>query len=279
MLPTHPASFETFMTMFQEDAEVLEHAEIQGGYNLLIMRSPSIAPEVKPGQFVHVLVPHLGESILRRPFSVFRADEDRLAILYKGVGRGTRTLAYLRRGETLSLIGPLGRGYPALSPGNIPVLVAGGYGMAALYLFARECPVKGVAFFGGRKSADILCVKEFEALGWRVVITTEDGSLGNQGKITEALDPWIASLAPGQRPEFFVCGPSGMLKAIALRALKHQWPAWTSVDNNMGCGVGACLTCVLKVHDASSSGWTWARACREGPVFNAREIVWEDIHA
>jgi len=267
------------MTMVQENAVVLEHAEIQGGYNLLIMRAPSIAPAVAPGQFVHVLVPHLGESILRRPFSVFKADGDQLAILYKAVGKGTRTLSYLRHGETLSLIGPLGRGYPGLSEGRFPVLVAGGYGMAALYLCARQLPVKGVAFFGGRSAADILCVKEFEALGWRVIVTTEDGSQGVKGKVTGALDPWMAGEGASHRPEFFVCGPSGMLKAVATRAVQNDWRAWVSVDNNMGCGVGACLTCVLKVRDAASGDWTWARACREGPVFDAREIIWEDIEA
>jgi dihydroorotate dehydrogenase electron transfer subunit len=265
------------MTMFQEDAEVLDHVEIQGGYNLLVMRSPAIAPAVKPGQFVHVLVPHLGESILRRPFSVFRAENDQLAILYKAVGKGTRTLAYLHRGEKLSLIGPLGRGYPELSNGNFPLLVAGGYGMAALYLLARSLPLKGIAFFGGRSATDILCVNEFEALGWKVLVTTEDGSLGERGKVTEALDAWSASEGAKLSPEMFVCGPSGMLKAVASRGLQHGWPTWTSADNNMGCGVGACLTCVLKVHDDSSEGWSWARACREGPVFNAKEVVWEDI--
>lgn len=265
------------MKMHQEDAVVLEHVEIQGGYNLLVMRAPAIAPQVRPGQFVHVLVPHLGESILRRPFSVFRADRDQLAILYKGVGKGTRTLSYLRMGETLSLIGPLGRGYPGLSDGNYPVLVAGGYGMAALYLCARGLPVKGTAFFGGRSAADILCVKEFEALGWHVVVTTEDGSLGIKGKVTDALDAWFQADGAGHRPELFVCGPSGMLKAVAARALQHSWPAWVSVDNNMGCGVGACLTCVLKVRGRGGDEWTWARACREGPVFNAEEIIWEAI--
>lgn len=263
------------MTMFQENAEVMEHAEIQGGYNLLIMRSPRIAPIVHPGQFIHVLIPHLGESILRRPFSIFRADGDCLAILYKGVGRGTRTLSYLRPGETISIIGPLGRGYPALSAGKFPVLVAGGYGMAALYLLARNTTPKGVAFFGGRSVADILCVKEFEALGWKVIVTTEDGSLGTRGRVTDALDKWIAGDGSGVIPELFVCGPSGMLEAVAKRALAQNWRAWVSVDNNMGCGVGACLTCVLKVHNGQEGDWSWARACREGPVFDAREIVWE----
>lgn len=265
------------MAMHQENAVVLEHEEIQGGYNLLILRSPSVAPQVKPGQFVHVLIPHLGESILRRPFSVFRADGDTLAILYKDVGKGTRTLTYLGHGETLSIIGPLGRGYPAMTSGNFPVLVAGGYGMAALYLCARTLPVKGIAFFGGRTGADILCVKEFEALGWKVIVTTEDGSMGIKGRVTDALDQWMSADGKGKSPELFVCGPSGMLKAVAARALEQKWLAWVSVDNNMGCGVGACLTCVLKVHGGSEADWTWARACREGPVFNATEIVWESI--
>ncbi len=264
--------------MYQENAEVVDHAEIQGGYNLLIMRSSSIAPAVRPGQFVHVLIPHLGESILRRPFSVFKADGDQLAILYKGVGRGTRTLSYLRPGETLNVIGPLGRGYPGLTEGRYPVLMAGGYGMAALYLCARELPVKGTAFFGGRSAADILCVKEFEALGWRVIVTTEDGSLGKSGKVTDALDAWMAGEGAPVLPELFVCGPSGMLKAVAERALGQGWPAWISVDNNMGCGVGACLTCVLKVRNSQSGDWSWARACREGPVFNAEEIIWEAVN-
>jgi len=265
------------MTMYQENAVVLEHEEIQGGYNLLIMQAPSIAPAVQPGQFVHVLIPHLGEAILRRPFSVFRADGDKLAILYKDVGKGTRTLTHLRHGETLSLIGPLGRGYPAMTSGHYPILVAGGYGMAALYLCARNMPVKGVAFFGGRTRADILCVKEFEALGWTVHVTTDDGSMGLKGKVTDALDDWMAKDGSVKKPEFFVCGPSGMLKAVARRALDRQWLAWVSVDNNMGCGVGACLTCVLKVHTETEGDWTWARACREGPVFKAEEIIWEAI--
>lgn len=263
--------------MKQEEAVVVEHQAIQGGYCLLVMRAPGIAPAVRPGQFVHILIPHLGESVLRRPFSVFRADADTLAILYKDVGRGTRTLKYLRPGETLSLIGPLGHGYPDPGEGTFPVLVAGGYGMAALYLTGRSAPVKGVAFFGGRKAQDILCVKEFEALGWDVRVTTQDGSRGDKGLVTDALDAWWANEAAGRRPEIFACGPNGMLKAVAERAARHGWTAWVSVDNNMGCGVGACLTCVLKVRDGEAGGWRWERACREGPVFDHRRIVWDAV--
>lgn len=259
-----------------EQASVLEHIPIRGGYNLLRMRAPRIAPCVKPGQFIHVKVPHLEECVLRRPFSVFRTDNDSLAILYKDVGKGTRTLQYLKPGESLSILGPLGHGFPMPNPDCYPVIVAGGYGMAALYLTASSSPVKGVAFFGGRAQKDILCVADFEALGWIVHVTTEDGSLGRKGIVTEALDDWWRSEGTARQPELFVCGPSGMLKAVALRALERGWQAWTSMDNNMGCGVGACLTCVLKIQ-AGESGWTWARACREGPVFNARDVRWEEI--
>lgn len=263
--------------MKTEDAIVVEHQAIQGGYSLLVMQAPAVAPLVRPGQFVHVKVPHLGESILRRPFSVFRAEGDRLAILYKNVGKGTRSLQFLRAGESISLVGPLGHGFPMPSAEKFPVIVAGGYGMAALYLTAKLSPVKGVAFFGGRTARDILCVAEFEALGWTVRVTTEDGSLGQQGRVTDALDPWLAARKDVATPEFFCCGPNGMLKAVADRAARTGYTAWVSLDSNMGCGVGACLTCVVKIRAEGPQGWEWARSCREGPVFDSRDVLWEAV--
>lgn len=149
--------------------------------------------------------------------------------------------------------------------------------MAALYLTARSSPVKGLALFGGRTKQDILCVSEFEALGWRVVVTTEDGSLGLKGRVTDALDPWLVGEGADKTPEFFACGPNGMLKAVAQRALERDLRAWVSLDNNMGCGVGACLTCVVKVRNEEPQGWEWARSCREGPVFECRDVLWEAV--
>ncbi len=258
-----------------EQAVVIEHQPIQGGYALLHMEAPAVAAQVQPGQFIHVRVPHLEECVLRRPFSVFKADRKTLSILYKDVGKGTRTLRYLRSGETLNILGPLGRGFPAPETGKFPLIVAGGYGMAALYLTACQAPVKGVAFFGGRAAKDILCVDDFAAQGWAVRVSTQDGSQGHRGLVTDLLDAWWSHEAAGRTPEIFACGPGGMLRAVARRALDRNWTAWTSMDNNMGCGVGACLTCVLKVHQGDA--WAWARSCREGPVFECREVVWEDI--
>lgn len=265
--------------MKQEKATVIEHQNFQGDYRILRLAAPAVGPLVKPGQFIHLQIPRLGDRILRRPFSIYQADAGGVAVLYKPVGRGTDSMAVLKPGDVLDLIGPLGNGYPALAAGKTPVLVAGGYGNAALYLKAKELPTKGVAFFGGRTAQDILCVDEFKALGWDVRPATDDGSLGTKGLVTAAFDPWMkergaASGEPGvEALELFVCGPNPMLKAMGDRAIEHNFTAWLSLDKNMACGVGACLTCVIKRKTAE--GWEWARCCKDGPIFESREIIWE----
>lgn len=261
--------------MRMEEATVVEQREIRGGYSLLVLASPSIAPEVRPGQFVHLRVPRLDASVLRRPFSVFRAENGRISIFYKNVGRGTAAMGTLVPGGSVSLIGPLGNGYPRPTAGKLPVLVAGGYGMAALYLLAKGSPAKGIAFVGGKTSDDILCVEDFKALGWDVRVATEDGSQGSRGLVTDALEAWLGRELKGRVPEFFACGPNGMLKAVGDRAAKDGWTAWLSLDNHMGCGVGACLTCVQRIRTADG-GWEWLRVCREGPVFEGKNVIWND---
>lgn len=261
--------------MRMEDALIERHVPFTESYRLLRLAAPGIAPDVQPGQFVHIRLPAPEDALLRRPFSVFKADVRCVEILYKAVGRGTRAMLDLVPGQTLSLIGPLGRGFPPVADGKLPILIAGGYGMAALYLAAARAPRTGIAFFGGRGAADILCVSDFEALGWRVEATTEDGSLGRRGLVTAALDDWLEHRGGGDEPEFFACGPNGMLREVGLRAERNGFRAWISLDRNMGCGVGACLTCVCRVRDGQG-GSTWARCCREGPVFDSRDVIWEE---
>lgn len=263
--------------MNQEKTTVVQHEIFQGDYRLLRVAAPVIGSQVQPGQFVHLRVPRLENAVLRRPFSVFKADAEGLSILYATVGMGTRALTTVEVGEEIDLLGPLGNGFPTLEKNKIPVLVAGGYGNAALYLQAKTLPVKGVAFFGGRTAQDILCVDEFKDLGWDVCVTTDDGSLGTKGLVTDALDPWLEEYGAGrmaQSVEVFSCGPNAMLKAVGDRAIEKGLTAWLSMDRNMACGVGACLTCVIK--RKTETGWEWARCCKDGPVFNAEEILWED---
>lgn len=258
-----------------EQGILISHTEVSGGYHLLRMMLPGISAEVRPGQFVHIRLPAPEDAILRRPFSVFRAEGGELHILYKPVGRGTHSMLNLRAGDSLSVIGPLGNGFPLPETGAVPLLIAGGYGMAALYLLARACPVPGVAFFGGARKSDVLCVADFEALGWEVRTATEDGSLGERGLVTGPLDHWIREERAGRHVEGFACGPNGMLQAVSRRAASGGWRAWVSVDRHMGCGVGACLTCVQKIREPDGQ-WTWMRVCKEGPVFDSTSVLWEE---
>ncbi len=287
--------------MITETATVLSHHSIGTDYRLLTMNSPSIVSTVQPGQFIHLRVPGLGESVLRRPFSVFKTDKENLTILYQCVGKGTRAMTRIRPGDELSLLGPLGNGFPAIQPDVFPILVAGGYGIAALHLLARRSPVKGIVFIGGARAHDILCIDEFTQLDWEVRVATEDDSLGNQGLVTHILDDWLNKKHDDRNLEFFACGPNAMLNALSDRAITGGWKAWLSMDRYMGCGMGACLGCVQKVqrsgfklgesgekHNKREPGtqnfesrktWKWARVCTDGPVFECRDIVWEKDEA
>ncbi len=262
--------------MHLEYTRVVNHERVGAAYRRLDLASSIISPRVRPGQFVHLRVPNVAGTVLRRPFSVYRAERDCLSVLYKCVGRGTEAMAALAPGSDVSLLGPLGNGFPTEEPG-FPVLVAGGYGMAALYLLARTLPAAGAVFVGGATGADVLCVEDFEALGWPVHIATEDGSRGVRGRVTEALDPWMDGPGAGKPLSFFACGPNGMLRAVGDRCIARGRTGWLSMDRHMGCGVGACLACVQRIRDPGQPDRTrWARVCRDGPVFECREIVWED---
>ena len=241
-------------------------------YFRLVVRAPQIAPQVQPGQFVHVRVLPMKHALLRRPFSVFQVSGDTFSILYKAVGKGTEVLSRMRPGEELSVIGPLGHGFTVPeSGGETPLLVAGGYGMAAMYLLAQRSPQKGLVFVGGRRQVDILCEDEFRALGWEVRVTTEDGSLGEKGLVTLPLLAELQRSAAGRK--LFACGPTPMLKVVGQIAAEFNVPAELSMDEHMCCGVGVCLTCVIPVK--AGEGWEFQRTCTEGPVFDARQIAWE----
>ena len=264
-----------------EDASIIEHEDFGGGYRLLVLDAPVIAAEAQPGQFVHMRISRLGESALRRPFSIYKAEHGRVSVMYKNVGRGTSALLNAKVGDCLSLIGPLGRGFPTDHDNTFPVFVAGGYGVAPLTFLAAHMPCKGVAFLGARTAADVLCVQDFEQVGWRTIVATEDGTLGTKGRVTDVLDVWVDAYGPPGgglgKPalEYYGCGPGGMLKAIGERAIAQGCQAWLSLDKHMGCGVGACLACVQKVRGPDGVT-TWARGCREGPVFDAQELVWDE---
>jgi dihydroorotate dehydrogenase electron transfer subunit len=264
--------------MLEQTVEILSNRRDTDLYFRLVVRAPQIAPQVQPGQFVHVRIPPLREALLRRPFSIFQAQGDTLSILYKSVGKGTDVLSKMLPGERLSMIGPLGHGFTVPKPGGeIPLLVAGGYGMAAMYLLAERSPEKGTVFVGGRKRTDILCEEEFRALGWDVKATTDDGSYGERGLVTQPLIAKLRQIAQegsqARGHKLFACGPTPMLEAVGKLSTEYNLPAELSMDEHMCCGIGVCLACVIPIQ--SNDGWEYQRTCTEGPVFDARRILWK----
>jgi dihydroorotate dehydrogenase electron transfer subunit len=258
--------------MVEQTVQILANERDADQYFRLVLCAPQLAPRVQPGQFAHLRVPPMKDALLRRPFSIFQVTGDTFSILYKAVGKGTDALSRMRPGEELSAIGPLGHGFTVPPPGGeAPLLVAGGYGMAALHLLAERSPQKGIVFVGGRRRIDILCENEFRALGWEVRPTTEDGSHGEKGVVTQ---PLLAELRRSTaNRKLFACGPTPMLKAVGKLAEEFKVPAELSMDEHMCCGVGVCLTCVIPVK--SRDGWEYQRTCTEGPVFDSRQVVWE----
>jgi dihydroorotate dehydrogenase electron transfer subunit len=261
-----------FTRMLEQTVQIVSNERDTDSYFRLVMRAPQIAPLIQPGQFAHIHVLPMKDALLRRPFSIFQVEGDTFSILYKTVGKGTEVLSQMRAGEELNVIAPLGHGFTVpKSGGETPLLVAGGYGMAALYLLAQRSPQKGIVFVGGRRRVDILCEKEFRALDWDVRVTTEDGSHGEKGIVTK---PFFVELGRKElNRKVFACGPTPMLKAVGGIAKEFDVSAELSMDEHMCCGVGVCLTCVIPVK--TGDGWEYQRSCTEGPVFDARKIAWE----
>ena len=265
---------------FNEKCTIKTHEDAAPGYRMLVLAAPQIAAAATPGQFVHVKIPSLEDSALRRPFSIFDADAaaGTVTVLYKMVGRGTAALAKELPGAALEVIGPLGFGFPVTCEG-VPLLVGGGYGVAPLYFLAKRLLAQGVAekpilFVGGRTKGDLLEIERFRALGMEVRTATNDGSEGVKGFVTEPLDDALIALREqGKKFEFFTCGPDGLLKAVSQRAVGTGSKGWISMDRHMICGVGACFACVQKLRKANGEEWN-ARCCVNGPVFKAEEIVW-----
>ncbi|MEI8288431.1 MAG: dihydroorotate dehydrogenase electron transfer subunit [Verrucomicrobiota bacterium] len=263
--------------MLEQTVTIVSQERVEGSYYRLALKAPDIAPLIQPGQFAHVRILPLKDALLRRPFSIFQVTGDTFSILYKNVGKGTEALSRMRAGEELSVIAPLGHGFTVPpAGGDTPLLVAGGYGMAAMFLLAQRSPQKGIVFAGGRRRVDILCEQDFAAIGWEVRAATEDGSHGEKGLVTLPLLAEIRnSKLKTQQIKLFACGPTPMLKAVGKIAEDFNVPAELSMDEHMCCGVGTCLACVIKVKAGES--WEYQRTCTEGPVYDSRQIFWEEV--
>ena len=257
-------------------ARVLSVTEHPLPYYSVRLLLPSAYRAAVPGQFVMVQIGDRLEPYLRRPYSIHdlhvTGDGCEVELLGKIIGRGTRLLARAAAGDELRVLGPLGRGFD-LDAGRRVAVVAGGVGSAALLLLGRALADRGVRldfYYGGRAVVDLARHEVFgevaAASRGSLILTTEDGSAGARGLVTE---PLSERMAAGAYDFTYSCGPMGLMAALAKLSATHSVGGEAALETPMGCGYGACLGCAVPHADGR-----WALCCKDGPVFRLDEVRW-----
>jgi dihydroorotate dehydrogenase electron transfer subunit len=260
---------------------VTENRDLGNGNFLLEFESPEIAAGMGPAQFLMIGIPG-SATLLRRPYSVcglpgtFRDDRPHaLQVLYKVIGQGTGLLASLKPGSPIQVLGPLGRGFEAPeNPETLPVFVAGGIGSApfpALASMLSRGP-RPHMFYGARGAGDLALLDWFQEHTGACDITTDDGTAGHHGRVTDLLVPFLDDNDPASL-HIYACGPDPMLHAVAAIATERGVTCDLSLEAHMACGFGVCLGCVVPTH-VGDGATDYERICVEGPVMRAERLAW-----
>lgn len=222
-----------------------------------------LAKAAQPGQFVHIQVP--GKT-LRRPISVCDVDKQRdtLRMVFQIRGEGTEILSKLQVGDSMNLLAPLGHGYEIGDTDKQVLLVGGGIGVPPLLYLAKQYAQNATVVLGFRSREFVILEQDFQKIGCKVMVVTDDGSYGHHGLVTDCFDGLAFE-------EMFACGPLPMLKALASIAQKNGVPLQVSLEERMACGVGACLGCACKTK--RQNGETYSHVCKDGPVFDYKKLV------
>ena len=250
------------------DLTVVSVEHIHERYVLIKLTQALPLPEMVPGQFVEVRVDGSPKTFLRRPISIHFVDREHneLWLLVATVGDGTRKLAQLQSGDLLNCVLPLGNGFTPAKPGEKVLLVGGGVGVAPLLYMGAEMAkarIEPTFLLGARTQQDLLMLAAFEQYG-RVFVTTEDGSAGEKGFVTNH-----SLLQQEHFDRISTCGPTPMMKAVARLAKAQDIDCEVSLENLMACGLGACLCCVEKTTEGNLC------VCKDGPVFNIKKLLWQ----
>lgn len=271
------------MTVAQVQAEVLAIARV-GAYHHMTLLAPGVADDVRPGHFVALAVGGPDSAmLLRRSFSVYRARRSEgyggtVEIVLAVHGRGTAWLAQRRPHDLVDLVGPLGRPFALPTEPVTCVLVGGGYGSAPLFALAERLRERGCTphlVLGAATAGRLFAPAEARRVAASVTVTTEDGSAGERGRVTDVL-PELMTRTGAEVA--YACGPMGMLRAVAELAAAQGAHSQCAVEEAMACGIGVCMTCVLPV--VGDDGRTrMVRACTEGPVLRGDRIRWDAIAA
>ncbi len=252
------------------NCELLKKEKLIEGIYKFSVKAPEIAKEAKPGQFLEIKVSETGEPFLRRPISIYNIDGEVIEFIFQVKGRGTELLAKFEVGKQIDIIGPLGFGSFKVQEYKSVAIIGGGIGVYPLYELTKE--LKGKTnlnvYLGFRDKSLVTCEKEFEEIGLnKLVVTTDDGSYKEKGF---AIDFMKKDIEEHNVDMIFACGPLPMLKAVRQYAIENNIPCQISLEERMGCGIGACLGCAVKV--ISGAEPRYGHVCKEGPVFNAQDV-------
>ena len=245
--------------------EIVQHKRLTDTVFAIAVSCGKLAAETMPGQFIHI---KCGEgNLLRRPISVMRINGDTLEFAFEVKGEGTKWFAAREIGEMLDILGPLGNGL-ALPEGKI-IVVGGGIGAPPMLNVAESAKGAVTAVLGFRDKDRVILKSEFEAVCAEVFVTTDDGSFGEKGFVDAPLE---RLLEIGGYSTVLCCGPQPMLRSVAELCKRYGVPCQVSLEERMGCGVGACLVCACATRVDGEENMS--RVCKDGPVFNAEEVVW-----
>jgi len=251
-------------------ANVKENAKLSKSHYLITLHPVKKIKKPEPGQFFMLAVNQNADPLLRRPFSLHRWLGRDLQLLFRSVGKATNILKEKKPGEMLEIIGPLGNSFPLNPSKSKPVLVAGGLGIAPLFALAEKLSQKKPLFFLGAKNREeVLCIEGLNSIGIKPVVSTDDGSLGQKGLITDVLKDFLSRHpSPLTRYCLYACGPKSMLKELFVLTKDLGVKGYFALEENMACGIGACLSCAVNTKKGVK------RVCKEGPVFPIDEIIW-----
>ena len=263
--------------------QILSKEEVAPNIFLIKLSAPSVAQESLPGQFIHIKCSKDNYPLLRRPLSIHRIDKEKgeIFILFQVMGEGTKLLAQRAVGDNLDIVGPIGNGFTIFPESKKIIIVGGGIGVAPLLALAEKSLTEGKevrVLIGALKKELVIREESFEILGAKVEVATDDGSYMYKGLVTDLLEKtikegWLAD-------QLFACGPKPMLRKVADITSRASIHCQVSLEERMGCGIGACMTCVCKINikekQTDKEDYQYKRVCIDGPIFEASEVIWDD---
>lgn len=255
------------MAFTQGSYKIVSKEQLNSKAFSFVIECEEVASMAQTGQFVHIKVAGFS---LRRPISICQIDKEKgtIRIVFEIRGQGTEVLSKLEKADTIDMIAPLGKGFTLLEKGKKVVAIGGGIGTPPMLGLAEYYKENCISINGFRNKDAVILEKDFEKTGAKTIICTDDGSYGSKGFVTNELEQVLKT----QKPDMiYACGPNGMLKGIVDLAAKNGIECEVSLEERMGCGVGACLVCACKT--VKNGEEYYAHVCKDGPVFNSKEVV------